>query len=789
MQGQQVHPTNPFDYLGYPYLFSPALISNLHLPTGSISDDEVAIVGKDEWLYLYKGSNKYYDAYSDNLAVSCRLASSWAKAIRTYHSYAATCGAKFASVVIPNKASILATCYPLSLPSSPTPLLRNLIAELGDLVICPVEQLNRMNAKYSTYRKLDTHLTEYGNLFFSDLILRSLGISTSLALIPSKLVTIENSGDLGCRYSGIARELVTRIKFQHANDFLFTEVQKPIGKHTGLIYETVNYEAPIQGRLAVFGNSFFDRPNGWSMAPLFCRIFKTVRFHWQAGIDYCIAESFRPDFILFQTCERFLSRPPVDLTYISDSTITSRKSVAMTADSGHALGHIQAPTISSRQATVDRFSIITALDHGGELFTGAHSLGQIRPNEELPLNYLCHHVSHLRKHGLVVVNKDLGYIRRINIQSFLDAYFSDDQVCAKLQAAISPGKWHLYSLMPSGNGGILARFGIILPINLINHDFVIKCEGREPLQANMYYDSNLGHTHWFMPIECVMGVECEFPVPLKSESDYLHFDFSFLDPDFSEYSLSYRRLAAYTNPALLDNVPDIQRIQRVASKNANHNSFLNGGRSAFLSLKLIAENCGISFNTNSLKVLDWGVGCGRVSKHFTDIENVKLTGIDIDSDNIQWCNSHLIGSYLTVDLTPPTCFDDNSFHLIYSCSVLSHLTEDNAMLWLSEMHRVLAMDGVALLSFNGISNSAAYLSRRPREFLDVINGNLFDKDANTELKGFIPSDNYYRATFASDQWWLEMFGRFFTVLKIEHSVLSGFQHIAVLGKKLGDHHG
>ena len=119
---------------------------------------------------------------------------------------------------------------------------------------------------------------------------------------------------------------------------------------------------------------------------------------------------------------------------------------------------------------------------------------------------------------------------------------------------------------------------------------------------------------------------------------------------------------------------------------------------------------------------------------------------------------------------------------MYSCSVLSHLTEAAAVKWLEELARILTPNGLALLSFNGLSNSASYLSRRTDEFLNVMNRKLFDMDVNSELEGFIPSEDYYRASFASDEWWATIFRRYFRLVRVEYSVVSGFQHIAILKK-------
>jgi len=264
--------------------------------------------------------------------------------------------------------------------------------------------------------------------------------------------------------------------------------------------------------------------------------------------------------------------------------------------------------------------------------------------------------------------------------------------------------------------------------------------------------------------------------------NWVRFSIEF-EGEFSGANRHFRDHWNLTDLDMIVGLPDLRRIQRVASKNANAMSFLNGGKTAFERLVRIALDHGIDVRDAEVPVLDWGVGCGRIAMHFNSDTKARLTGIDIDVDNVEWCRNNLQGDYRVVPPAPPTDLEPSLFRLIYACSVLSHLSEKDANLWLAEIARLLAPDGVALLSYNGTSNAISYLSRRPGELDAVFSGDLFDKDVNSEIKGFIPSDSYYRQGFSSDAWWLETFKRHFNVVAIELSVVSGFQHIAVLRKK------
>lgn len=737
-----------------------------------VSQDNVAITGKGGWLFLNKGSNCYYEAYLEDQIEASKIASQWSDSLGKFKELANRYNARYAAVIIPNKASILPIYYPLDIPFDATPRLRALLSIAPSPLICSISELQTAPHAPLLYRRLDTHLTEAGNLYYSRKILESFGIDESICVFPSEVVYVQHHGDLGGRYKDMAKENVARIRYRKMAGLNYQEISKPISAHTGLVYETFNIDAPVKARLAVFGNSFFDRPNGWSLAPLFCRIFERVRFHWESGVYPEYIEAFKPDYILFQTCERFLLSPPRGIPYSKQFYDQMKDPTAAMATQENGR--------DQDSGSDYYFSLRTGEGQAGHMFIYSYSIGDIGPNTELPLHQLAQHQDLLKNHGITLIEKDSKNITAIDASEFISNYLSEKQVLAKLQNSICPGKWDVYSYMPLQDGYIEVKIGVVLPMELRGQGFTVLCEGEKALATSYFYDPNFGRTHWFMPIECVIGAKCTFKI--DGARDYLHFEISFPNGRISHLTRSYRQIPTYTDPRMLESLPDISRIQRVASKNANRNSFLNGGRSAFLSLKKIAHQHGIRLGEKPVRILDWGVGCGRVARHFLEISGVDLIGIDIDSDNITWCRENLSGSYHYVELEPPTDIRACSFDFIYSCSVLSHLTEDAADKWLAEIERLLDPDGIALLSYNGTSNAASYLSRRPSEFLLVTEDKLFDKDINTELEGYIPSETYYRASFASDRWWQEKFGKYFEMRGVELSVVSGHQHVAVLAK-------
>lgn len=730
------------------------------------SSDDVAIVGHDNVLFLFGGSNKYFDAYQLAENHAQQNAETWYAEMMSWKRLCERFDVEFVPLVIPNKASVLPDLFPLNLESSITPTLAALQNMMADQLLCPIVELHKTTKSRHVFRRNDSHLSEYGNIFFVSKVLEKFGINYDEILLQTSCLHVENHGDLGGRFSPKLHEAVSRLQYEESVSV--SQIVCPIGKHTGQAYETVCESAPIKSKLLIFGNSFVDRPDGWSMAPILTRLFREVRFHWETGVYMDEIIEYAPDLVLFQTCERFLCEPPRKQPF--KFAFGSKRGINCNSNCKQEK--------VMRLSAEHMYKLETAAPFSGEVFVLDSYIGRVEAGSNaFPLSQLAQHQYGAIQHGVTVVSDDRNSITALDINDYVGAFTGEDYLISELQEAVCAGKWTVYA-MYNRDGVIQADIGVVLPVEMKGVEFEITCEGVSSSGAYYYEDVNFRQTHWFMPEGCVIGVRCMFD--LTDVGEYIHFNIKFKDERWNHHECAFRTQVAYTNPELLKSLPDLKRIHRVASRNANEHSFINGGRSAYLALKNIASEKGVDLSSSELRVLDWGVGCGRVIKHFSELPTDQLFGIDIDQDNISWCQQNLKGNFIPVDILPPTSLHSNSFDLIYSCSVLSHLTEKDAELWLAEIKRILRKGGVALLSYNGTSNSAAYLSRRPEEFRKVLGEKLFDSDVNNELDGFIPNTDYYRASFASDEWWKSKFSNYFKHVDIELSVVNGFQHIAVL---------
>jgi len=99
------------------------------------------------------------------------------------------------------------------------------------------------------------------------------------------------------------------------------------------------------------------------------------------------------------------------------------------------------------------------------------------------------------------------------------------------------------------------------------------------------------------------------------------------------------------------------------------------------------------------RVADWGCGLGRVARHLPGRFAVK--GFDYNPDAIRWCKRSINGVEFALNgLEPPLPAADESFDVLYSLSVFTHLSARAHEMWIAEIARVLAPGGLFIGAFH-----------------------------------------------------------------------------------------
>jgi SAM-dependent methyltransferase len=165
-----------------------------------------------------------------------------------------------------------------------------------------------------------------------------------------------------------------------------------------------------------------------------------------------------------------------------------------------------------------------------------------------------------------------------------------------------------------------------------------------------------------------------------------------------------------------------------------------------------------------LRVLDMGVGCGRVIRRYHELyPAADLVGADIDPEAIGWLNENYgprFGRFLVLPHMPPSQLERDSFDLVYAISVFTHLDEQMQFAWLRELQRVTEPEGCLLLTVHGrwYRNNLPPPSQRRAD-----TGFYYSKDA-PETSG-LPS--FYRVAYHTREYVVREWARFFEIVSYQ----------------------
>lgn len=300
---------------------------------GEISADRVAIMGRGGHAFLFAGSSGYYGLYGTR--DQSEMAEQWLELFQN-RQRACRDSCQIVSMVIPNKATCMRDLYPALLPNPETPIFRRLrdLAS-GD----PALLFNRSLLEHSKpesrkraqpWRYIDTHWTSAAAATaFNELL-----IAFGLPEVAHRVVPVEPQlwpADLSSRWSD---HPLWETMVAHATCDLpppacvFDLAQETPGPSvTGRRVVWDNHEAPCEGTLLIVGNSFCyagtapEHLTWWA-----ARYFRSVTFLHTADLPVDALSLIRPDFVLFQTVERFLPHLPSDRISVGELEMQYRKS-------------------------------------------------------------------------------------------------------------------------------------------------------------------------------------------------------------------------------------------------------------------------------------------------------------------------------------------------------------------------------------------------------------------------------------------------------------------------------
>ncbi|MEM9168439.1 MAG: class I SAM-dependent methyltransferase [Pseudomonadota bacterium] len=154
-------------------------------------------------------------------------------------------------------------------------------------------------------------------------------------------------------------------------------------------------------------------------------------------------------------------------------------------------------------------------------------------------------------------------------------------------------------------------------------------------------------------------------------------------------------------PAADDNglaIPPAYLLQLV-SASVDWRFFLASGEKTARYFAEIVDAAGGDFAA-SARVLDFGCGCGRVTRHLPALTKAEIFGVDYNPRLVRWCADNLPGTFSQNRLQPPLSFDDAAFDVVYLVSVFTHLKIATQNEWLDEFARIVKPGGFVIVTFH-----------------------------------------------------------------------------------------
>jgi SAM-dependent methyltransferase len=159
-----------------------------------------------------------------------------------------------------------------------------------------------------------------------------------------------------------------------------------------------------------------------------------------------------------------------------------------------------------------------------------------------------------------------------------------------------------------------------------------------------------------------------------------------------------RRSASRRGPDGLP-LPPTELIRQAAGP-VSDEEFLHGGATGRRVITETLARQGIEVERVGA-MLDFGVGCGRIARHWTGIRT-DVHGCDYNPALVGWCQANLPHVTSVANrLEPPLPYQDANFDLVYALSVFTPLTEAQQRKWSAELRRVTRVGGHVLFTTHG----------------------------------------------------------------------------------------
>jgi hypothetical protein len=319
---------------------APAAVNVFHpdlaewgIPPGTRSEDGIAIVGHEGWLFLCGGTNANLGQYVGAVEMEPSWLEEWGEVLQRRAERIRELGVATALLVVPDKLAVYEEHYPEPLDRvGPRPIER--LLEVPELpIVYPLEELRAAAAAgEEMYLRTDTHLTFPGNEALFSSVLAGLEIESPPDFSGLAMRSYPIAGDLGVKFDpqivGIVSEPNSLRDASIVEDN--REQIAAVDGHIGTRRVFRNEQAPDARVAVVFGDSFgFSDAYYQGLSWFLAQVFSEVHFVWVPfGWDSDYVRQVGAEAVLVQGAERFVARVPhveVDASRLAEETLRRKQ--------------------------------------------------------------------------------------------------------------------------------------------------------------------------------------------------------------------------------------------------------------------------------------------------------------------------------------------------------------------------------------------------------------------------------------------------------------------------------
>ncbi len=186
-------------------------------------------------------------------------------------------------------------------------------------------------------------------------------------------------------------------------------------------------------------------------------------------------------------------------------------------------------------------------------------------------------------------------------------------------------------------------------------------------------------------------------------------------------------------------------------------------------------------------LLDFGFGWGRMLRFFyKDMPVSQIFGCDPSDESMSYIEKlHLKGVFKQSEFIPETLPFDESFDLVFSSSVFTHLSEHTHLACLKAIANAMNPGGIAFITVRPPG-----FKERNKAIIDYLAHYNMESSSPNEDYLFVPNENFivkghatYGHAVISKRYIHENWSKYFRVLDAKFQAFDPFQVVLVLEKK------